>query len=230
MFWSSGLVVPIDTTCLTTGPCLKCSLLTVCCQTRIIQFFSVNVRYISPLDNQNSQSRLEPKCNWLTRNSDSATQHQFHCPGPILRPVLLRWNVSLRALFGPWRWSKKQKNKNIILLQLSALSLLPPWTRPSLLPWLAGGSCHVSLFQPREMEFDSVCSWPESSGGCIKKPSQQCWQEYIYRDCVSFQEAAKGEVAVAALAPLTAAECLTLPGLAGWLAGWVFDLAITCIG
>lgn len=32
----------------------------------------------------------------------------------------------------------------------------------------------TSLFQPREMEFDSGCSCPESSGGCIKKASQQC--------------------------------------------------------
>lgn len=135
MFWSSGLVVPIDTTCLTTGPCLKCSLLTGCCQTRIIQFFSVNVRYISPLDNQNSQSRLEPKCNWLTRNCDSATQHQIHCPGPILRSVLLRCNVSLRALFGPWWWSKKQKHYPAAIVRPVLAAPLTPSLPPPLTGW-----------------------------------------------------------------------------------------------
>lgn len=75
---------------------------------------------------------------------------------------------------------------------------------------------HVtSLLQPREMEFDSVCSCLESSGGCIKKASQQCWQEYIYRDCVSFQEAAGG-----------GAGCHRSP----WLAGRLFDLPVTCTG
>ncbi len=73
----------------------------------------------------------------------------------------------------------------------------------------------TSLFQPREMEFDSGCSCPESSGGCIKKASQQCWQEYIYRDCVSFQEAAGG-----------GAGCHRSPRLAGR----PFDLHITCTG
>lgn len=67
----------------------------------------------------------------------------------------------------------------------------------------------TSLFQQTEMEFDSGCSCPESSRGCIKKASQQCWQEYIYWDCVSFQEAAKG-----------GAGCHR----SHWLAGRPFDL------
>lgn len=50
----------------------------------------------------------------------------------------------------------------------------------------------TSVFQPREMQFDSGCSCPDSSWDCIKKASQQCWQEYIYRDCVAFQESGWG--------------------------------------
>lgn len=34
----------------------------------------------------------------------------------------------------------------------------------------------------------------EPPGGCIKKALPPCWQEYIYRDCVSFQKAAGGGV------------------------------------
>lgn len=94
----------------------------------------------------------------------------------------------------------------------------PPWLlRATQSPTVPDPhEAHVtSLFQLREMEFDSVCSCPESSGGCIKKASQQCWQEYIYRDCVSFQEAAGG-----------GAGCHRSP----WLAGRLFDLPITCTG
>lgn len=75
------------------------------------------------------------------------------------------------------------------------------------------GAHVTSLFQPREMEFDSGCSCHESSRGCIKKASQQCWQEYIYRDCVSFQEAAG--VGAACHRSL-------------WLAAPPFDLHISC--
>lgn len=69
----------------------------------------------------------------------------------------------------------------------SVVSSVPECPRVS--PARAGLLPHLS--QPREMEFDSGCSCPESSGDCIKKASQQCWQEYIYRDCVSFQESGR---------------------------------------
>lgn len=88
----------------------------------------------------------------------------------------------------------------------------------------------TSLFQPREMEFDSDCSCHESSRGCIKKASQQCWQEYIYWDCVHFLKAAEGD-----------AGCHRSPWLAGWQAhlislsltldsdtpGWCFRWSLT---
>lgn len=91
---------------------------------------------------------------------------------------------------------------------------VPRATQPLTVPDLH--QPHVtSLLPPREMEFDSVCSCLESSRGCIKKASQQCWQEYIYRDCVSFQEAAGG-----------GAGCHRSP----WLAGRLFDLPVTCTG
>ena len=101
------------------------------------------------------------------------------------------------------------KHKNKSLWQLVSSSMAAVAARRSLTVPDLHRALVTSLFQPGEMEFDSGCSCPESSGGCIKKASQQCWQEYIYWDCLSFQEAAGG-----------GAGCHRSPRPAGWQAIW----------
>lgn len=110
---------------------------------------------------------------------------------PLAQFILLSNNqtvieLSCSALFRLIRvHSAVLNNKN------RTFTSLCPSSMAACCPCPAHGSV-TSLLQPTEMEFDSDCSWPESPRVCIKKASQQCWQEYIYRDCVSFQQAARG--------------------------------------
>lgn len=118
--------------------------------------------------------------------------------------------IALSTLFSACLFSGAITNTTTVRLRLRShcFEFTEPWLKTththtdrekafsrSSVVWLSltcSEALVTSLFQPREMEFDSGCSCPESSGECIKKASQQCWQEYIYRDCVSFQGAAGG--------------------------------------